>query len=136
MPRRSLRHRAVRGCSAGRPCHGGDLTAVYPPELVDVVLSKTEAREVRSRLLPDRLMVYFMLGKALFSPYPYPEALRKLAEPARRQGGWGGWRIPDKTAVSRARKNLGAGPLRKLLAQVEPGVATEPTPGAYWRGRG
>ncbi|MFJ2630036.1 transposase domain-containing protein, partial [Streptomyces sp. NPDC087532] len=30
----------------------GDLTAVYPPELVDVVLSKTEAREARVRLLP------------------------------------------------------------------------------------
>ncbi|MFJ2630318.1 IS4 family transposase, partial [Streptomyces sp. NPDC087532] len=112
----------------------GDLTAVYPPELVDVVLSKTEAREARVRLLPARLMVYFMLGKALFSPDPYREVLRKLAEPARRKGGWGGWRIPDKAAVFRARKNLGAGPLRELLAQVEPGVATEATPGAYWRG--
>ncbi|WP_322761531.1 transposase domain-containing protein [Frankia sp. Cr2] len=29
----------------------GDLTAVFPPELVDVVLAKTREREVRVRLL-------------------------------------------------------------------------------------
>jgi hypothetical protein len=112
----------------------GDLTAVYPPELVDVILSKTEAREARVRLLPARLMVYFLLGKALFSPDPYREVLRKLAEPARREGGWGGWRIPDKAAIFRARKNLGVAPLRELLAQVGHGVADEATPGAFWRG--
>lgn len=111
----------------------GDLTQIYPPELVDVVLSKAEAREDRVRLLPARLMVYFMLGKALFSPDPYREVLRKLAESTRRSVGWDGWRIPDKAAIFRARKRLGTEPLRELLSQVGP-VAEENTPGAFWRG--
>jgi hypothetical protein len=113
----------------------GELTLVYPHDLVDVVLAKTGAREGRVRLLPARLMVYFMLGKALFSPDPYREVLRKLAEPLRHDAsGWGDWHIPDKAAVFRARKHLGVEPFRELLAQVGPGVASEATPGAFWRG--
>ncbi|MFD8219150.1 transposase domain-containing protein [Streptomyces sp. NPDC059697] len=51
----------------------GDLTQVFPPELVHTVLAKTQAREVRQRLLPPRLMVYFVLARALFCPEPYRE---------------------------------------------------------------
>ncbi|MFI2207271.1 transposase domain-containing protein [Streptomyces sp. NPDC020192] len=36
----------------------GDLTSVFPRELVDAVLGKSQPREVRQRLLPPRLMVY------------------------------------------------------------------------------
>ncbi|WP_199820696.1 transposase domain-containing protein, partial [Streptomyces sp. NRRL F-2664] len=42
----------------------GDLTEVFPPELVDAVLAKSRSREVRVRLLPPRLMVYFVLARA------------------------------------------------------------------------
>jgi hypothetical protein len=111
----------------------GDLTEVFPPDLVDVVIGKAGVRERRKRLLPARLMVYFLLGRALFCPDPYREVLRKLAEPLRRAAGWGRWRIPDKAAVFRARQKLGEEPLRELLAQVGP-VAEEDTPGAFWRG--
>jgi hypothetical protein len=41
--------------------------------------------------------------------------------------------VPDKAAIFRARRRLGAEPVRELLAQVGP-VATEATPGAFWRG--
>lgn len=67
-------------------------------------------------------------------PDPYREVLRKLAEPARREGGWSGWRIPDRAAVFRARKNPRGAPLRELLAQVGHGVTDEATPGVFWRG--
>jgi hypothetical protein len=113
----------------------GDLTEVYPPDLVDEVLAAAGAREARVRLLPARLMVYFMLGKALFSPAPYREVLRTLAEPARHDAcGWGSWHVPDKAAIFRARQRLGDQPFRRLLARAGPGVATEATPGAFWRG--
>ncbi|MET9971857.1 transposase domain-containing protein [Streptomyces sp. NPDC006356] len=65
----------------------GDLTQVFPPEFVDAVLAKTQAREVRQRLLPPRLMVYFTLATALFCPEPCREVLRLLAESARYEGG-------------------------------------------------
>src|SRR5260370_1118855 len=54
----------------------GDLTEVYPPDLVDLVIDKAGCREARSRLLPARLVAYFLLGRALFSPDPYREGLR------------------------------------------------------------
>ncbi len=113
----------------------GDLAEVYPPGLVDEILAATSAREARVRLLPARLMVYFMLGKALFSPAPYREVLRTLAEPARHDAcGWGSWHVPDKAAVFRARQRLGDQPFQRLLARAGPGVATAATPGAFWRG--
>src|SRR5919108_1929020 len=111
----------------------GDLTEIYPPDLVDVVVAKTGCREERVRLLPSRLMVYFLLGKALFSPDPYREVLRKLTQAARQDQGWGTWRLPDKAAIFRARQRLGVEPFRELLVQAGPGVATPATPGAFWR---
>jgi hypothetical protein len=87
------------------------------------------------RLLPARLMVCFMLGKALFSPAPYREVLRTLAGTARHDAcGWGSWHVPDKAAVFRARQRLGDQPFQRLLARAGPGVATPATPGAFWRG--
>jgi hypothetical protein len=112
----------------------GALGEVFPPELVDVVVAKAEVASARVRLLPARLVVYFLLARALFSPDPYREVLRKLAEPARREvRGWGGWHVPNKASVFRARQQVGVEPIRELLAEVGP-VATEATPGAFWRG--
>ncbi|GHA46999.1 hypothetical protein GCM10010329_81990 [Streptomyces spiroverticillatus] len=110
----------------------GDVSVVYSPDLVDLVVDKAGRREQRRRLLPARLMVYFLLGRALFCPDPYREVLRRMtgvgADPV------GGWHLPDKAAVFRARQRLGCEPLRALLGQVGGGIATAATPGAFWRG--
>ena len=39
----------------------GALTRAFPPELVDRVVATTDTREIRRRLLPARLVVYFVL---------------------------------------------------------------------------
>ena len=44
----------------------GALTRTFPPELVDRVVAATETRELRRRLLPARLVVYFVLALWLF----------------------------------------------------------------------
>ena len=44
----------------------GALTRTFPPELVDAVVAATGTREVRRRLLPARLVVYFVLALWLF----------------------------------------------------------------------
>lgn len=44
----------------------GALTRAFPPELGDRVVETTGTREVRRRLLPARLVVYFVLALWLF----------------------------------------------------------------------
>ena len=44
----------------------GALTRAFPPELVDRVVDTTDTRELRRRLLPARLVVYFVLALWLF----------------------------------------------------------------------
>jgi hypothetical protein len=44
----------------------GALTKSFPLELVDQIIEVTDTREVRKRLLPSRLVVYFVLALWLF----------------------------------------------------------------------
>ena len=44
----------------------GQLSRVFPPELVDRVVATTGTGEVRRRLLPARLPVYLVLASWLF----------------------------------------------------------------------
>jgi hypothetical protein len=112
----------------------GVLTWVYPPDLVDRVVAACGRAEQRRRLLPARLVVYFVLALALFSPAPYLEVLRHLTEGLRDLGRWGSWRMPAKSSLSRARERLGAEPLRVLFAATARPLATPSMPGAFWRG--
>jgi hypothetical protein len=112
----------------------GVLTWVYPPDVVDRVVAACERTEQRRRLLPARLVVYFVLAMALFSPAPYLEVLRHLVQGLRELGRWGTWRVPAKSSLFRARERLGAAPLRVLFAATARPLATAATPGACWRG--
>ena len=110
----------------------GALTKTFPPELVDHVVEMTDTREVRRRLLPARLMVYFVLALWLFRGRNcgYGRVLSKLVDGLyhRRRGqqllagvldpaGWVDagqgrrWRPPNISNLARARARLGADPL-------------------------
>jgi Insertion element 4 transposase N-terminal len=66
----------------------GVLTRTYPPALVDQVLTVCGRVERRHRLLPARLVVYYVLALALFAGVAYEEVLRCLVETLRgRRGG-------------------------------------------------
>ncbi|MEU2842739.1 transposase domain-containing protein, partial [Streptomyces sp. NPDC007076] len=56
----------------------GVLTRVFPPELVDEVVAGCGRVEQRSRLLPARVVVYFVLAMCLFSGQGYEEVARLL----------------------------------------------------------
>ncbi|MFI1408873.1 IS4 family transposase [Streptomyces sp. NPDC020707] len=112
----------------------GLLTWVYPPGLVDRVVAACGRVEQRKRLLPARLVVYFVLGLALFSPAPYLEVMRHLVAGLRGLGLLGEWHVPAKSSLFRARQRLGSEPLRVLFAATAKPMATEATPGAFWRG--
>ncbi len=117
----------------------GALTRTFPPDLVDQVVEATDTREVRRRLLPARLVVYFVLALWLFRGRNcgYGQVMIKLADGLyhRRRGedllagvldpdGWVDagagrrWRPPNISSLSRARGKLGADPLRMLFEHV------------------
>jgi hypothetical protein len=113
----------------------GVLTRTFPPGLVDAVLAYTGRAERRVRLLPARLMVYFVLAMALFADADYAEVLRQLVEGLAWQSGWRrAWTVPSTAAISVARARLGAAPLAELFDRACVPVATDQTAGAFWRG--
>ena len=97
----------------------GVLTRVFPPELVDRVVAEAGRREQRQRLLPARVVVYYVLGLALFSHASYEEVMRMLVDGLAWQSGWQRrWQVPTKAALFQARARLGVEPLRALFEQV------------------
>jgi hypothetical protein len=115
----------------------GVLTRTYPPALVDRVLAQTGRTERRHRLLPARLVVYYVLALALFAGVAYEEVLRCLVEGLRGAAWWPNprepwraWRVPAKSALVQARARLGAAPLRVLFEQAARPLATPQTQGA------
>ncbi len=56
------------------------LTRVFSPELVDGVVAEAGRVEQRHRLLPARVVVYYVLAMALFADASYEEVMRALVE--------------------------------------------------------
>ena len=112
----------------------GLLTATFPPELVDRVVAETGRVQRRSRLLPARVVVYYVLAMCLFFGQGYEEVARLLTGGLAYARRWrGAWRVPSTAAITRARARLGPEPLRALFAVVCQPMATEATAGAFYR---
>jgi len=112
----------------------GVLTRVFPPELVDRVVAEAGRTERRHRLLPARVVVYYVLALALFSQSSYEEVMRMLVDGLSWQAGWARrWNVPTKAALFQARRRLGPDPLRALFATVAVPLAERHTNGAWYR---
>jgi hypothetical protein len=119
----------------------GALTSTFPPELVDRVVQQTGRAEQRRRLLPARVVLYWVLALALYSHAAYEEVMRCLveglgwAQPARRgRRSWPYWHVPGATALAEARARLGPDPLKLLFATAARPLATRKTRGTWYRG--
>lgn len=133
----------------------GALTKTFPPELVDQIIAVTDTREVRRRLLPARLVLYFVLALWLFRGRNcgYGQVMSKLVDALyhrRRgemllaglpldpegfiEGGGRRWRLPNISSLSRARGKLGADPLRMLFEHVAGPVGAVEAAGVFCRG--
>jgi hypothetical protein len=108
----------------------GELTQVIDPQLVDAVLAETGAREQRVRLLPARVVVYFVLALALFEHSCYQAVWGKLGT------GLRGITLasPAASSLSRARRRLGSAPLRRLFEILSGPVATPTQRESFYRG--
>jgi hypothetical protein len=110
----------------------GVLTRLIDRDLVDDVLAETGRTEQRSRLLPARVVVYYVLGLCLFFGEAYEEVMRLLVDGLRFLGSWRNeWRVPTTGAISQARQRLGAEPLRVLFERVAAPCAKQGTQGAW-----
>ena len=112
----------------------GVLTRTFPPALVDAVLAETGRAEQRTRLLPARLVVYYVMAMALFSQASYEEVMRNLTEGLAWADGWRrGPQVPSKSAIFQARARLGVPPLQGLFDRACVPLGTPDTPGAFYR---
>lgn len=110
----------------------GVLTRLVHRDLVDEVLADTGRTERRRRLLPARVVVYFVLAMTLFFDDAYEEVMRKLVEGLRFLRSWDeDWQVPTSSALCQARARLGAQPLRELYERVARPLAGAGTPGAW-----
>src|SRR5215469_11804427 len=113
----------------------GVLTRTFPPDLVDDVLAGTKRREWRSRLLPARLVTYYVLALALFSSLAYEEVMHTLVEGLAWESGWRqAWRVPSQPALTQARNRLGAEPLAQLFDRACVPLAAGGDAASFWRG--
>jgi hypothetical protein len=112
------------------PGHLGELTQVIDFALVDAVLDETTTRERRLRLLPSRVVVYFVLALALFERCSYRAVWDKLT------AGLRGLVLgrPAMSSLSRARRRIGSAPLRRLFETLAGPVGLRGQPGVFYRG--
>jgi hypothetical protein len=88
----------------------------------------------RSRLLPARVVVYYVLAMCLFFGQGYEEVARLLTDGLAYARRWqGSWQVPTTAAITRARARLGPEPLRALFAAACQPMAEEATAGAFYR---
>ncbi|MFG2525315.1 transposase domain-containing protein [Streptomyces sp. NPDC048527] len=111
------------------PGHLGELTQIIDPELVDAVLEETGPREQRLRLLPARVVVYFVLAFTFFERSSYRAVWGKLT------AGLTSVPVvyPCASSLSRARRRLGSG-LRRLFTILAGPVADCGQSCTFYRG--
>jgi hypothetical protein len=116
----------------------GVLARVFPPELVDRVVDETGVREQRTRALPARVVVYYLLAMVLFFQSGYGEVWNKLVaglEWARRFRA----RLelgmqPSPAAITYARRRLGWRVMERLLEETAGPLAGQDQQSAFVSG--
>ncbi|MGW7440196.1 transposase domain-containing protein [Streptomyces sp. NPDC054849] len=120
MPSRAI----SRSPRQGQRVRIGILTKVFTVELVDAAIAKHDRAEQRRRLLPARLVEYFMLGLCLFARESYEEVLRVLTSGI---PGNGALARVNRSSLCRARSRLGEDVMETLFRLVAGPLATRDT---------
>ena len=81
----------------------GVLTRLIDRDLVDDVLAETGRAGQRSRLLPARVVVYYVIALCLFFGEAYEEVMRLLVDGLGFLGSWrNDWTVPATGAIAQA----------------------------------
>ncbi len=114
----------------------GVLTRVFTPREVDAAIDRAGAAGQRNRLLPARMMVYYVMALAMFSSGSYEEVMRSLLAGIEwLTGRFRDWTMPTKAAIFKARTRLGSAVMVDLFDACATPVARAGGPGFYrnWR---
>ena len=113
----------------------GVLTRIVGRDLVDEVLAETGRLEKRSRLLPARVVVYYVMALTMYYGDAYEEVMRRLIGGLQGLRLWRGhWQVPTTGAISQARTRLGEAPMKELFARVAVPMAGRGAPVAWFYG--
>jgi hypothetical protein len=119
----------------------GVLTHTVPPHLVDEVIDDTGRREQRRRLLPTRVVIYFVLALTLFSaadgyrPPGYRAVMRILTLRRALSDRAAPPTLPSSSALAQARQRLGVKPLHLLFDRVRDLASTRSAGSTHAFGR-
>ena len=98
------------------------------------ILEETGCQSQRQRQLPAHVVVYYVIGLALYMQVSYCEVLRCLVEGLE----WLGLpvhrlRKTGRSGISQARSRLGVEPMRRLYRETVEPIAARETRGAWYR---
>lgn len=127
----TLTQAVTTACGVFAPGHLGALTRYLPFELVDDVLDRP-GRRGRTRTVPARAAVYFVLALALFPGASYSRVWDTLAGALRQAGHL----VASVTAAGLGcvRRRVGPDPLRELFEVVAGPLGRPCTTGVSYRG--
>jgi hypothetical protein len=111
----------------------GVLTRTYPVSRIKAVLKATETESIRERALPAPVMVYYVLALTLCMHTSYEAVLGWLVEGLQWLLSPKEWKMPRKSAITKARQRVGWKPLKQLYEEVVQPVAEKETMGAWYR---
>jgi hypothetical protein len=112
----------------------GALLRVIPTDLVEEALESTGRQSKRQRLLPAPAMVYLAILLALHAETSIREVLCMLLAGLRQRFGLDRVQVAGGTAISFARRRLGAAPLAWLFDRVAHPVGDADQPSFRWHG--
>jgi hypothetical protein len=116
----------------------GVLASWVPRDAVeDAVEATGKTARRKGGKLPPQVVVYFVMGLALWAEDDYEEVWALLTETLADWGCWDAGQASVTTGgITQARQRLGEQPVKETFAQVAAPVATLDTPGAFlgaWR---
>jgi len=113
----------------------GALAKIIPAREVDKALEACGGKEQRHRLLPSRVVVYYIIIMTIYSHAGYREVLRIMVEGLKELfKNQEGWSVPGKAAVTKARRRVGMATMKELFRNIVKPIAIKKTKGAWYRG--
>jgi len=112
----------------------GVVAKTFPRDRIEDVLTRTGRTSARQRDLPAHFVVYYVIALGLYLQTSYREVLRCLMEGAQ----WLAdaevdFNVAAKSSISQARTRLGWEAMRQLHDEIVQPIATDATPGAFFR---
>lgn len=112
------------------------IETAIPAEAIKEAITKTQTQEERKRALPAELVVSLVIAMSLWSKDSMRDVLKNLvdglSEAWVKVGKY--WRVPCKSAITKARQRLGTRVMSQLFHQLVRPMATEKTLGAFLNG--